>query len=344
MHYTNKYRLQIKKHWLLFLMIALAFVFHSCKTYEPIKIQVLKPAKIPVSSNINKVILINHCNYPHSVFTSNDSLYDPHFNIDSFRTMQYFAGLVQVLNNSPRFKVVNSTPLYILKPNYTLRYMGMEWSDIQKLCNETNADAAIVLENYQAFYSDKSIANYINEYGYYGSIGVQNSSLWKFYAREDKIILDDYILKDTLYWNANGIYLYEIANKLPDANDAVIQSCFYAGTVYGERIAQTWTTKNRYLVSCEKSDFKNAILFAKQGKWEDAIVLWKKYPYGENNRFAAFSSYNLAIASETLDNIDAALEWAAKSYLLRNDIFVKNYIDILEQRKKEKTEIENQLK
>ena len=80
------------------------------------------------------------------------------------------------------------------------------------------------------------------------------------------------------------------------------------------------------LFRIEKADFINALQYVKIDKWEAAITLWKKYTYGKNKRLAANACYNMAIASETYDNIDVALEWAAKSFLLKKDEFTEKYI------------------
>jgi hypothetical protein len=85
-----------------------------------------------------------------------------------------------------------------------------------------------------------------------------------------------------------------------------------------------------------------AFNLAKQDKWDDAIEIWKKFPYGKRKRLAAYAAYNLAVASETLDHIDLALEWASKSFFLNRNKFIEDYINILEKRKTEKNLIENQ--
>ena len=68
----------------------------------------------------------------------------------------------------------------------------------------------------------------------------------------------------------------------------------------------------------------------------EKIYVWEK------KGWLHFACYNMAIASETHDNIDAALEWAAKSFLLNNDEYTEKYINILENRKKQKELINSQ--
>lgn len=321
----------------------LLLTFFSCSTYEPIQIQVLKPAYVKISKDINKVILINYAVYNKSSFTNKTGVTKQFENIDSIRTNEYFNGLNNVLNNSPRFEIENDNPIFLSKLNYNERFKSLDWLTIEKLCNDSNADAAIVLESFQVLYSSKVPIFYNEDKGrLQGTLELDNSSLWKIYIPSQHKVEDNFLLLDTLFWDGFGDYDYQVLGQLPDINDAILQSCYYAGEKYGERIAQTWETKKRYLIYCNNKDFITAYNLATQDKWEDAIELWRKFPYGKRKRLAAFASYNLAVASETLDHIDLALEWASKSYLLNKNPFVENYIKILEKRKSEIDIVEKQ--
>lgn len=319
------------------------FLFSSCLTYEPVKLQVLKPAGVKINPDVYRVVFVNHSNYKKSTFASNNNEFST-FNADSLRTVQYFAGLAEVLLNSPRFYLINKPTEYIEKASYSERFITLSWDEISKLCTDSAADAAIILENYSITYTDPIKLQYSEEYVLYGSLEMENSSIWRIAIPSEKAEADNYLLKDTLFWDASGNYEVEVLSNLPNVNDATLQSCYYAGKKYGERIAQTWETKNRYLLSCENKDFQLAVSYAKLGQWDKAIEIWKKYPYSQKRRFAAYAAYNLAIASERVDNIDAALEWASKSYLTMKDKDVEQYIKILEERKKVKDKIELQLK
>jgi len=323
----------------------LLFISFSCSTYKSIQLQVLKPAKIKIPGNINKILLINHAVLRKSTFKSQEDKTIKNENNDSIRTSEYFNGLCDILSNSPRFETFNEIPIYINKLNYNDRFKSLEWQVIEKLCKDSSADAAIVLENFQVIYSPKVPLHYYEDYGYLkGTLEMDNSALWKIYVPSNSKIEDDFLETDTLYWDGYGNDEPQVLEQLPDLNDAVYQSCFYAGKKYGQRIAQTWETRNRYVIYCNNKDFKMAYMLAIQDKWEEAIELWKKYPYGRRKRLAAFAAYNLAVASETLDHIDLALDWASKSYFLDNNTFVENYINILEKRKVDKDIIEDQFK
>jgi hypothetical protein len=323
----------------------LFFSLFSCSTYKLMQIQILKPASIKLSGNINKILLVNHAVLRTSTFTSVDNGTLTNENKDSIRTSEYFNGLCEVLSNSPRFETFNISPVYIAKSNFNERYYSLEWPVIKKLCNDSSADAAIVLENFQVIYLPKGTMQYNDEFGYFkGTLEMDNSSLWKIYVPANNKIEDDFLETDTLCWDGYGFDESTVLEQFPDISDAILQSCFYAGKKYGQRIAQTWETRSRYLIYCNNKDFRKAHKLATNENWEEAIEIWKKYPYGKKKRLAAYAAYNLAVASEVLDHIDVALDWASKSFFLKNDILVENYIKILEKRKTDKDIIEDQFK
>jgi len=331
---------KIKKYKILILLL-IALIIQSCVSFEPIKIQVLKPAQVKIPSEIYKLILINHSVKKDSILanlkTSRNKL-----NTDSTLTSEYFNGLLEILLNSPRFEIANQTPYYIEKSSKSI-FEKIDWLTVDALCKDNNADAALVLENFQLLYPNQIPLSY--EDGYlHGILQIENNAIWKIYEPSKMNVPEDNLLKDTLIYDGFGFSKEQVAQQLPLTKDQLLQSCLYAGRKYGERIAQTWLTKNRYIINCENKDFIRAFKLVNENKWEEAIELWKKYPYGKNSRLASFAAYNLAVAAEALDNIDASLEWAAKSYLLNKNTYVENYIKILEKRKQEKDLIESQFK
>ncbi len=324
------------------LLIVLAFlIINACSTYVPIEIQVLQPANIKISPEIYKVLFINNANYKQNISVIQIN----NINDDSIESDEYFNGLYNVLSNSPRYEMANANPVYLVKPGFNDRYSSIDFPTLQKLCSDSNADAAIVLEKYELLYTKKIRLQYLADQGCFrGTFEMVNNSLWKIYIPETQKVEDDFLLKDTLYWDGYGANENQIIQQFPSLRDASLQSCFYAGEKYGERIAQTWKQVDRYLINCNNNDFKKAHTLAIQGQWDDAIELWKKFVNRKNKRLASFATYNIAVACETLDHIDLALDWASKSYFIKKSQIVDDYIMLLENRKEQQEVIENQFK
>jgi tetratricopeptide (TPR) repeat protein len=311
------------------ILYALGFLLLAgCVVTEPVNIHVLYPAQITIPASINKVVFINH-----SIRFNEQT--NKIFGEDSLLSTSYFIGLANTLHSSPRFELISDTAIAFYKPSKS-KFAELDTSTIRTIIDTINADAAIILENYQVIYDDPIKIEFSPEYGYYSTFSVQNNSLWKVYDISNKRFLDDYLLKDTLFWDASSPYQQEIFKQLPELETALIQSCYYAGMKYAQRIAQIWNEEQRYFIIPDNNDFYKALSFVKNNEWQKAIEIWKKYAYGKNRRLAAAASFDMAILSEMLDNIDAALDWAAKSYLIKPDDNTEKYIKILEKRQKDK--------
>jgi hypothetical protein len=323
-------------------LLGLFILFSSCKTIYNLNLQILTPAQVSIPAYIDTVVIVNHSNYQKSIFL--DSEMHVRKNTDSLYSNEYLAGLNDVIDNSPRFVVANDNAVYILKDGYSQRFRPLSWKEVDGICKKYNAKAVITLESFTIPQKPVAVPKYMPGYGmYYARVTVENSSLWKIYEPSQRRLIDDYTLSDTMSWESYGLTNEELEQGLPDKDEIMYESCYQAGSKYGRRIGQVWEKVSRILYDYPNSDFQKALDLAKANKWLEAAEIWKKYPYGNKKNLAALASFNLAVACEALDNIDAALDWAAKSYLLKNDIVTQKYISILEKRKRQKSIIEKQI-
>lgn len=315
--------------------------FTSCVTYQAITIQVLQPAQKYLPISTKNIVVVNHSNYPKSQFTNQDNE-EVKLNLDSLLSNEMIVGFHDALLNSQEYTIVNRSPVYIQKPSYNERFKSLKADIVSQICKDSVASALVSLENIQVILIPVS-TNYNPENGYYtGKYGYVTSGYWKIYDSTGQVVFDDYIQKDTAIWEASGETTIEVNNNFPDLKSSLIGACYQSGENYARRISMLWGEENRTLITFTNADFINATNLANNGEWLKAIELWKKYPYGKNKTLAYYASYNLAVAAEVLDDLDAALEWAAKAYFLKKTLFVEEYILLLEQRKKEKQQIVNQ--
>jgi hypothetical protein len=86
-----------------------------------------------------------------------------------------------------------------------------------------------------------------------------------------------------------------------------------------------------------------------ENRWLEAAEIWKKKTTNKNKSIAAKSMFNMALACEMNSDLDAAIDWAAKSYLVfgsKNELHAfncQNYISILARRKLDIQKIEDLL-
>jgi hypothetical protein len=332
-----------KKLLHIFRVLGLILIVSSCKTTYNIEVQILQPAQVIIPAQIKKVALVSHSNYKASRFVD-ENLRTYVLKNDSLRSNEYISAVYDVMNQSPRFTVVNTESIYLEKESHSMQNMMLTQDKIKEIGLKQKADALIVLESFSTPTKPSIKAYYVPEYNmYFGSLSIENSSLWKMYDVSGTNIIDEYVVTDTLTFETYANYDFEIPNNLPSWNDAVFESCYRAGKKYAERIAPTWIKEERFIYNYSNNDFLKASELAKNNKWLEAIEIWKKYPYGKKIKLAALASFNLAVACEVLDDFDAALEWASKSYFLNHDPVTEKYIKLIESRKAEKMKIEKQM-
>jgi hypothetical protein len=72
---------------------------------------------------------------------------------------------------------------------------------------------------------------------------------------------------------------------------------------------------------------KQAGKLAASMDWQGAAEIWKKVAYQEKERIAAKACFNMALVCEMEDLLIPALDWAIKSYFIKQDPITKDYID-----------------
>jgi len=79
-------------------------------------------------------------------------------------------------------------------------------------------------------------------------------------------------------------------------------------------------------------------------QYDQASVIYEDMvKNNSNNEMVSMAAFNLAVIAEVKDDLNQALEWAAKSYLEHPNEYSKSYIDILESRVKLAEKVNRQL-
>lgn len=316
-----------------YILIMVLFTL-SCKSTYYFDLYILKPAQVIIADTIKKVIIVNHA----QVIPLNET--DPKILKEDALIKAFTDGLAESIKNTDRY-VVNHTST--IKKIQSERFKPLNKTIAQNLCTQHKANGLLTLENYAFADSSGYEISYLPSQGVYCTkLKLLSSSHWRIYDYTGKII-DDALIQDTTIWESYGRFEFEAYDGLPDIDEGKQIAAYRAGYRYCSRIAQIWEPVNRLLYLSFNSKFTKAINLTKQNKWFDAIVIFKQFSYSKNKDIAAKASYNLAVCCEALDNIEAALEWASKSFFLKPLKETEVYITILEKRLKLKKQIIEQL-
>lgn len=330
---------------LTFWFLGLLLISTSCTVYKEYPIDVFKPCAINIPSNVENIALISR-NFKYSNDTLQHYFKDDNMlrkakgdpeNLDSILTSYCLNELALNLKNKNVYNRIHIFP-EIFKPHSGPKLPGIDFDLISKLTTETETDLVISLETFSYFYSE-----YYAESGVPKPRDVITASVWAVYDPSAKKIIERKTMIDTLFWNANDDKgNYQKNTKLPPRLTALKIASQMAGENYSKRFFASWESVKRMYSIPPLPDFEAAEKYLAKGDWDNAIMLWKRYAADKNEKMAINARYNLALAYEMKDDLDAAILWLtaaqqiASDYRSRDDLkMIAAYQKVLAQRKKE---------
>jgi len=283
----------------------------------------------------DSVNVIQSGNY--SGYSFSDSL----FNIDSVKSESSpFRSLAYVLTHIKNDKT-NHTPVKYINPELGLYTKN----DLEKIADSTNSDILLSLDLLSAIYGidfDPDAET--------GFSVVYNMAFWNFYDLKEMEIIFQYDQIDTIAWQSSGVNYIESTSYLPKKDSAIFEAAALSGSSFAENLTPHWAPVQRMYYTSGHIELKKTKKLISEGKWLEAAAIWKANIGNENKKIAAKSMFNLALACEMEAELDAAIEWAVKSYHVFGEKHklhawnCKEYIRILSTRKRDLKIIEQQIK
>jgi len=327
---------------LIFILIVL---FSSCTVYKEYPIDIYKPGEITIPFDVKNVALV-YRNFKYSGDTLQHYYKDDHRlkkakndpeNLDSILVSFALKELAATFKSKNTFERIHIFPA-VFKPHTGNKLPALQFDLVKKLTSSTETDLLISLETFSYFFSE-----YEQEYDIPKSREVITAAVWAVYDPHKKKILERKSMIDTIFWNNyddNG--KYQKNKKLPPRQTALRIASQMAGESYSKRFFASWQTVNRMYSVPPLPDFSQADQYITEGKWDNAIEIWKRYADEKNGKMAINARYNIALAYEMKDDILTAWKWLAAAQKLATDYkskedikLISKYQKILAKRKKE---------
>ena len=321
--------------------ISLCFLFSGCTPLAEVTIQVMEPAQITLPPYIKNVSFINRSYLPSLMEpdTGTWTVEELHI-LDTIINYRTFEGIAEALNQSPLFDLGSISVLQGRRTDTTNFLSPLNHYQLEMVAKKQDPDALVSLEHYK-LEGFRELG--YTEVDYTAILRFYSETCWRIYDMAEDTIIDEHMLHDTLIWEEFGESHKTAFNKLPIVTDALREAGHHAGFTYGLRISPSWSNELRYYHIGKRKEMKNAAQEALAEEWDESAEIWRKLAYRKNKRMASLASFNMALVCEMKDLIDAALEWAAKSYLIKKHKFTKEYIELLEMRKADQDKLNVQL-
>jgi hypothetical protein len=327
----------------------------SCNTVKEIPIEVLIPAEVTIPPDIQSVTFVNRSYTPWLARDSIDTIrrpVDELFIIDTLLNNKFFLGVFEALNSSPLFNIEELNVIQLRRKDPVRFPDPLSVNELILLADTLQSDAMICLEGYRVtdtlvFTSNWGHYYYDEDNGLLFSeevtFLVEGTIQWRIYDLLNSAIIDKFISTDTIVWTANGDFIAQALNELPEVVDGYREYAYQRGYDFGMRVSPTWSKVRRFYFLSGNRNMRKAAEYANTGKWEEAAELWKEESDSDDKKIRAKAAFNLALYSERKDLLIPAIDWAKKSYETINEKYTKTYIDILEQRKLNKLKLEQQI-
>lgn len=336
------------------LLLCLFLVFSACKT-SYVTVNVLKPAPITVPSKINKLVFINRSLPGKSERFKNileGAVTGEGVMADRRGAEECIKGVISRLNGSPRFQAIAPGNLE-LRGTGTREFPPMlDWNQVEDICRQNQADALITLETFDSNNNvtmgerqaeRKEGEKVIKFTEFVATLNVQIEAGWRIYFPAEKRIVDQNIFTDGRSWSNTSDARKRAEAGLPMMDRAVMETGYYAGEQYAYRISPMWINVSRYYFRKGNNDFERAERYAQTNDWKSAAELWSKYVSDRDEKIAGNACYNMALAEELEGNLEAALDWARKSYTKYNNKKGRYYANILQQRIYDQAKLDEQM-
>jgi len=243
---------------------------------------------------------------------------------------------VRIKNTGSPLKVDNRK---YLDPEFGLYTKG----DISMISDSTSAD---LLLSFDHFYTRDGFAYFAQDFTAHEAVQVHY--IWTAYDLKKKKLAFHFAKADTIFWSETSNSKKTAIENLPPRRDAVLNAADIAGGNTAIFLVPHWTTVNRMYYESGNTEIKPTRELVDQGKWMEAAELWKNNVNNPNKKIAAKCKFNMAVACEMNDQLDAALAWVVESYHVfgeKNEVHAahcRDYIRILSQRKLDVSIIQKQ--
>jgi hypothetical protein len=313
----------------------------GCMPMAEISIQVIEPARITLPPYISQVSFSNHSYIPsrNPVDTAELTIKEI-FILDTIVNNHIFMGIRNGLNNSPLFDL-DSIEVMQFRRTDTQNFLApFSKSQLEAIKKNQRADALISLEYYNmkdTFSVDQQDMEWV------ASRKIISSTVWRIYDLTKDSLFDEYMLADTAEWFIAGEDTYMLMESLPEYIQSLRMASYNAGYKYGQKISPSWYDVPRFYHTSGGKAMRQARRKAAARDWKGASEIWKVLAYQEKERIAAKASFNMALVCEMEDLLIPALDWAIKSYFIRQDRITKEYIDQLKVRYMQQRVVKDQL-
>jgi tetratricopeptide (TPR) repeat protein len=306
-----------------FAIISLIIISPACKTVSTVQFQTLEAPRVVLPSDVSRLAIVDrNQHFPsdsviHYYSVTGVTIKDT---IDHTQNMSLncYQGFTE---NLSEFWSQDSIPFIRLPrkmmPDTTRHFTPLSWETVDSICQASQSDVLVVLEDIQAFNKHDVIQGdelfwAMSEIRFYGK--------WRIYDPLYKKFYDDRLLVDSLFMETSDASFNKLVNeKLPGREQMLNDASYELGRSYVDLISPRWVDVSRkYFVSGDKR-LSAALYFMNRNEFDSAINIWESLISENDLKLAGRAAYNLAVVHEMKGDLKNARGWIRKAiYFYKN--------------------------
>jgi tetratricopeptide (TPR) repeat protein len=332
------------------------YILFSCIAAKPLIIEIPQKSKKELPDRIQSLLLIARVVDDSYTNLKADSLqrlfYNQKFNYDTIiKDIQSvdttLKALGELLFESGRYDFVIPENRFPEFEKNAFMTSEMPWDEVKLLSETYQTDAVLSID----YFKTRVITTYDKE-SYFSpaanqfynmseaTMKISYETLIRIYDPSVEKVLTRMLLRDTLFWKDRDYSAAGLFEHFTPVKKALNEVGIAIALDFSGEIGPLWLRERRSFFATGSSALKQAAPLVNAGQWEPAIALWKDTAEKTKSKSVkSKTEYNIALGYEMQGDLDAAIEWALKSY---NTMYRTNTYNYLETLKRRKNEIKNQ--
>ncbi len=307
------------------IILILGLLFLNCTS--SINLRVLKPARVTIKQHVQSIAIINRTKPTSIAQTIIEGVFSGETPIqDASASLEAINGMVNSLNRSDRFRVVNTGLIMDGSATGGSFPTPLKWSKVQQICKKHNADAILALEVMDSDFRVHHSTKMVNKKDKDGKVykkkmfvakGVATVKVgFRIYDNKKKTIIDQDYYTHKKSWRGEAVNKHKAIANLIRRDAAIKKASYSLGYDYGNMLTPTYVSVKRMMYKKSKYDSNIAVgtRKAEVNDWDGAAEAWEKATRSSDHKTAGKACYNLALAKEVLGDLDGAKVWAQKAY------------------------------
>jgi len=319
-----------------------------------VRINLLKPALIVLPGHIKNIAIIDRSLQVETSESKVEQLLTGElFKQDEQAVRQTIDGTIDVCGEFNLYHLIRTSERIQGGGTKSTFPEPMDWIQVSELCQKHKAEALLSVEIFDSDFiisNPVSIARQVLEgraltgSGFHVTAVAMINYGVRLYDPSEKKILDEYHVTHRLNYEGTGATPQDAFNHLLNKIEAINQTSYAAGRLYGERISPSYYSVVREFYNKPKrnNDLRIGVRKSEVADWKGAIEAWTR-ALNAKRRIAGRAAFNIAVAYEVLGDLEKAKEWAARSYTDYEEKRGNDYYNELVYRIREEAEIRRQV-